>query len=118
MSKLDNCPVVVDVVEQAERNASRPIALAGASRLKPAPFLTGGTVPERWGCSFRHDLSMCVIAAAQERRRKLVDLVWHAESPATNRNVVQSARSNVFTAAATRFVTAPPLRAMTRSSGR
>jgi hypothetical protein len=38
--QLDNCAVVVDVVEQAERNAGRPISLARASRFKPAPFLT------------------------------------------------------------------------------
>src|SRR5918992_2508482 len=49
--EFDNCAVVVHVVEQAERNAGRPISLAGASRFKPAPFLTRGTVPERWGVS-------------------------------------------------------------------
>src|SRR5919112_1117371 len=40
--QLDNCAVVVDVLEQAERNTGPPTSLAGASRFKPSPLLTRG----------------------------------------------------------------------------
>ena len=60
-------------LEQAERNTGQPTSLAGASRFKPPPLLTQGTVPEGWGVPrVRHDKQPPATVPANSHHRGVV----------------------------------------------
>jgi hypothetical protein len=71
--QLDNRAVIVHVLQQSQRNTGQPTSLAGASRFKPPPLLTQGTIPEGWGMSrVRHDKQPPATVPANSDHRRVV----------------------------------------------